>query len=83
MNESELLESMKAMMAAKDETNRNLKELLIAREAELQEAERNLKDCVNELCVKCGAYRNAHIGACNGCRWDGLKDRLYGGCELK
>ena len=23
----------------------------------------------NELCLRCGLYRNAHNGACNGCRW--------------
>lgn len=28
-----------------------------------------LKDCRNELCLKCGAYHKAHEGACDGCRW--------------
>ena len=23
----------------------------------------------NELCFKCGKYREAHNGACDGCRW--------------
>ena len=23
----------------------------------------------NELCYLCGKYREAHNGACNGCRW--------------
>ena len=23
----------------------------------------------NELCLKCGRYRDAHKGACDGCRW--------------
>ena len=23
----------------------------------------------NELCFKCGKYRDAHNGACDGCRW--------------
>ena len=31
------------------------------------------KDCVNELCLKCGAYHREHDGACNDCRW--LKPR--------
>ena len=30
---------------------------------------RELVTCRNELCLKCGAYRNRHLGACNGCRW--------------
>ena len=25
--------------------------------------------CRNELCLKCGEYKNAHKGACDGCRW--------------
>ena len=23
----------------------------------------------NELCLKCGRYREAHNGSCDGCRW--------------
>lgn len=23
----------------------------------------------NELCLYCGNYKNAHNGACDGCRW--------------
>lgn len=29
----------------------------------------DLRDCRNELCLKCGNYRQAHHGACDGCRW--------------
>ena len=25
----------------------------------------------NELCMKCGRYKDAHLGACDGCRWRG------------
>ena len=32
----------------------------------LQAENRNLR---NELCLKCGRYKEAHNGACNGCRW--------------
>jgi hypothetical protein len=31
--------------------------------------ERDLRDCRGELCLKCGNYREAHNGACDGCRW--------------
>ena len=27
------------------------------------------RDCRNELCLKCGAYTQKHLGACDGCRW--------------
>lgn len=28
-----------------------------------------LKTCRNELCLRCGNYKNSHRGACDGCRW--------------
>jgi hypothetical protein len=28
-----------------------------------------LKQARNELCLKCGSYREAHLGACDGCRY--------------
>jgi hypothetical protein len=37
----------------------------------LGETETDLKVCRNELCLKCGNYSNAHLGWCNGCRWQG------------
>ena len=30
---------------------------------------RDFRDCRNELCLKCGAYTERHLGACDGCRW--------------
>ena len=35
-----------------------------------------LKDCVNELCLKCGAYHESYLGACNDCRWIAVKEEL-------
>lgn len=37
---------------------------------DLLKAITDLKDCRNELCLKCGRYHEKHLGACNGCRWD-------------
>ncbi len=28
-----------------------------------------LKDLRNELCLKCGLYKQRHEGMCDGCRW--------------
>ena len=28
-----------------------------------------LRNCRNELCLKCGNYHDAHKGACDGCRY--------------
>ena len=36
---------------------------------ELNEAKSELDAMRNELCCKCGKYREAHNGACDGCRW--------------
>ena len=43
----------------------------------IQNAESDLRDCVNELCLKCGNYREDHLGACNGCRWKEVKHGFY------
>ena len=37
--------------------------------AELLESQRREQTARNELCLKCGRYREAHNGSCDGCRW--------------
>jgi len=29
----------------------------------------DIADLRNELCLKCGQYRRAHLGSCDSCRW--------------
>lgn len=41
---------------------------LVQRE-DLDGLEKLLMAIRNELCFKCGNYREAHMGACNGCQW--------------
>ena len=36
---------------------------------ERDELKKQLHEAKNELCFKCGNYREAHNGACDGCRW--------------
>ena len=36
---------------------------------ERDELKKELAAMRNELCLLCGKYREAHNGACNGCRW--------------
>ena len=36
-------------------------------------AKRDFRECVNELCLKCGRYHEEHNGACDSCKW--LKPR--------
>ena len=37
---------------------------------ERDEMKKQLHEVKNELCYKCGNYREAHNGACDGCRWE-------------
>ena len=44
---------------------------------ERDELKKELAAMRNELCCKCGSYREDHNGACDGCRWE--KAVLKGG----
>ncbi len=35
----------------------------------IEKLQSELKTCRNELCLRCGNYREAHKGACDGCRF--------------
>ena len=35
----------------------------------IDQKSKELKDLRNELCLKCGEYKTAHLGSCDGCRW--------------
>ena len=52
-----------------EETMDNIRAIWGNMVAENKKLRRDLKDCRNELCLKCGSYREAHKGACDGCRW--------------
>ena len=41
---------------------------------ERDELKKELHEAKNELCCKCGNYKQAHNGACDGCRWNGVSD---------
>lgn len=36
---------------------------------EVKQLSSELSWCRNELCLRCGNYREKHLGACDGCRW--------------
>ena len=52
-----------------EEKLNHIKQLIIEMKAERDVLARDLKDCRNELCLRCGQYKTAHLGSCNGCRW--------------
>ena len=35
----------------------------------IEKLSEDLKDCRNEMCLRCGEYTERHLGACDGCRW--------------
>lgn len=35
----------------------------------LSKAADTLLDCRNELCLKCGAYKERYLSPCDHCRW--------------
>lgn len=47
----------------------HLQERFAAVAKERDEVKSELSDCRNELCLRCGLYKNEHHGACDGCRW--------------
>lgn len=49
---------------------------LMASYFEMTNMESDLYDCVNELCLKCGQYKQSHLGACDDCRWKKVKEEL-------
>lgn len=42
----------------------------MARLIDADEILRELKNCRNELCLKCGEYTSEHLGNCDGCRYN-------------
>jgi len=32
-----------------------------------------LRNCRDELCLKCGSYKESHLGACDGCRYKDME----------
>ena len=46
-----------------------LAEFIYEQNKQILNLQSELKNCRNELCLKCGSYREAHLGACDGCRY--------------
>ena len=65
------LDARFAMIAG---TNHDLEKLYAEASSAIRRLRRDLKDCRNELCLKCGDYKLAHKGACDGCRWKDMGD---------
>ena len=59
---------------ANDNAQKRVDDLLLhvhQREAYIDRLRGEYKAALNELCLKCGSYRQRHEGACDGCRFLG------------
>lgn len=57
-------EALHGMYAAVENELSSVKKQLAA-------SQRKAQDARNELCERCGRYKEAHNGSCDGCRWKG------------
>ena len=55
--------------AVAERNHMNTLERLLEAQERIDELKAENKSLRNELCYKCGQYREAHNGACNGCKW--------------
>ena len=51
------------------ETLARIRKLVVEAKADYDRLLSELRDCRNELCLRCGSYREKHLGACDWCRW--------------
>lgn len=55
--------------AVAERNHMNTLERLLEAQERIDELQSENKALRNELCYKCGRYKEAHNGACNECRW--------------
>ena len=67
-------DSLKDAIARRDkqieDMNKGMAQL--AKAVAVKEEQSELHAIKNELCQYCGKYKQAHEGACDGCRWRGM-----------
>ena len=59
---------MEQLVDGKMAENQRLRKINEKLQSQLAASQRRAQDARNELCQKCGRYRDAHKGACDGCR---------------
>lgn len=73
--EQEWISVLQDRLAAYEDTGltpgdiKELIELSVAKTNKALRLEEELQAMKNELCQYCGKYKQAHNGACDGCRW--------------
>ena len=64
-------DSLKDAIARRDKQIEDMKQGMaqLAKAVAVKEEQSELHTIKNELCQYCGKYKQAHEGACDGCRW--------------
>lgn len=66
---ADLIENQQRHIEALMKANAGLRDTIMRRDAQIEKIEADRKALLNELCQYCGKYKQAHEGACDGCRW--------------
>lgn len=66
---ADLIENQQRHIEALFQANAALRDTVLRRDAEIERLVADRKALINELCQYCGKYKQAHEGACDGCRW--------------
>ena len=66
---ADLIENQQRHIEALMQANAALRDTVLRRDAQIEKMAADRKALINELCQHCGKYKQAHKGACDGCRW--------------
>ena len=66
---ADLIENQQRQIETLMQANDSLKDALARRDKQIEKLAADRKALINELCQYCGKYKQAHEGACDGCRW--------------
>ena len=66
---ADLIENQQRHIEALMQANTALRDTVLRRDVQIEKLAADRKDLINELCQYCGKYKQAHEGACDGCRW--------------
>ena len=66
---ADLIENQQRHIEALLQANAALRDTVLRRDAQIEKLAADRKALINELCQYCRKYKQAHEGACDGCRW--------------
>ena len=66
---ADLIENQQRHIDALMQANAALRDTVLRRDEQSEKLAADRKALINELCQYCGKYKQAHEGACDGCRW--------------